>query len=89
MLHAQVHIITRPQQGNYYKFCYRDRNTNKYNFLYEFRPGLSVRHYHNINIAFGNDTVNERTIYRWFERSRFGDHGLTSKEHCRPANETL
>lgn len=54
-------------------------------FLYEFKLGHSVTEaFQNINSVYGEDTVSERTIFRWFEKFRSGDHDLNNKERGRP-----
>ena len=46
-------------------------------FLYEFKLNLSVAETaRKIKEAFGNDSVNERTVRRWFAKFRSGDFSL-------------
>ena len=46
-------------------------------FLYEFKLNLNVAEtVRKINQAFGNDSVNECTIRRWFAKFRSGDFSL-------------
>ena len=46
-------------------------------FLYELKLNKSTAEaVRNINQAFGNDSVNERTIRCWFAKFRFGDISL-------------
>ncbi|KOC63608.1 Histone-lysine N-methyltransferase SETMAR [Habropoda laboriosa] len=51
-------------------------------FLYEFKRGRKAAETaRNINEAFGQDTVNERAVQRWFARFRNGDESLEDEEH--------
>ncbi|KOC61213.1 Histone-lysine N-methyltransferase SETMAR [Habropoda laboriosa] len=54
-------------------------------FLYEWKSGhnaaVAAR---NINAAFGNDTVNERAVRRWFEKFEAGDESLVIEARGRP-----
>ena len=46
-------------------------------FLYEFKLNQStVEIVQKINQALGNDSVNERTVRRWFAKFRSGDFSL-------------
>ena len=46
-------------------------------FLYEFKLNQSTAETaRKINMAFGNDSVNERTVRRWFAKFRSGDFSL-------------
>ena len=46
-------------------------------FLYEFKLNQSAAEtVRKINQAFGNDSVNEYTVRRWFTKFRFGDFRL-------------
>ena len=46
-------------------------------FLYEFKLNQNAAETgHKINQAFGNDSVNERTVCRWFAKFRSGDFSL-------------
>ncbi|KOC66867.1 Histone-lysine N-methyltransferase SETMAR, partial [Habropoda laboriosa] len=38
----------------------------------------------NINAAFGNDAVNERTVRRWLEKFEAGDESLVIEARGRP-----
>jgi histone-lysine N-methyltransferase SETMAR len=54
-------------------------------FLYEFKLGHNAaKATHNIIQAFGQDTANERTVRRWFEKFRSGDMSLENEERSRP-----
>ena len=46
-------------------------------FLYEFKLNQSAAEtVRKINHAFGNDSVNERTVRHWFAKFRSGDFSL-------------
>ena len=46
-------------------------------FLYELKLNQSAAETdRKINQAFGNDSVNERTVRRWFAKLRYGDFSL-------------
>ena len=46
-------------------------------FLYEYKLGNSAaKAARNINQAFGENTVNDRKVQRWFEKFRTGDFSL-------------
>ena len=50
-------------------------------FLYEFKLGhKAAQATYCINNAFGQATVNERTMQRWFEKFRHGDESLEDEE---------
>jgi histone-lysine N-methyltransferase SETMAR len=42
----------------------------------------------NINQAFGQGTVNERTAQHWFKKFRNGDESSEDAEGCRPPSAT-
>ena len=49
-------------------------------FLYELKLKQSAAETaRKINQAFGNDSVNERTVRRWFAKFRFGDVSLKNE----------
>ena len=49
-------------------------------FLYEFKLNQSAAEIvRKINQAFGNDSVNKRTVRRWFPKFRSGDFSLKDK----------
>ncbi|CAH2085375.1 unnamed protein product [Euphydryas editha] len=51
-------------------------------FLYEFKLNQSgAETAQKINQTFGNDSVNERTIRRWFAKFRSGHFSLNSPGH--------
>ena len=43
----------------------------------------------NINAAFGNSSVNERTIWHWYAKFETGDENLTNEDQNRRENEVL
>ncbi|CAK9826443.1 Histone-lysine N-methyltransferase SETMAR [Anthophora retusa] len=50
-------------------------------FLYEYKLGhKAAAATRNINSAFGEDTVNERTVQRWFKKFRSGDESLEDED---------
>ena len=50
-------------------------------FLYEFKLGTNAAETANkINTAFGQGSVTDRTIRRWFEKFRKGDETLEEQE---------
>ena len=51
-------------------------------FLFEFkRSRKAVEATCNINKTFGQNTVNERVVQRWFVRFRSGDESLEDEKH--------
>ena len=49
--------------------------------LYEFKLGhKAAEATRNINSAFGQETANERTVQRWFQKFRDGDESLEDEE---------
>ncbi|XP_072757483.1 histone-lysine N-methyltransferase SETMAR-like [Anoplolepis gracilipes] len=54
-------------------------------FLYEYKLGNSAaKAARNINQAFGENTVNDRKVQRWFEKFRTGDFSLQNEPRGRP-----
>ncbi|XP_015440315.1 PREDICTED: LOW QUALITY PROTEIN: histone-lysine N-methyltransferase SETMAR-like [Dufourea novaeangliae] len=54
-------------------------------FLYEWKSGKNASTAaRNINAAFGNDAVNERTVRRWYQKFEAGDESLESEPRGRP-----
>lgn len=50
-------------------------------FLYEYKLGhKATEATRNINKAFGQETANERTVQRWFQKFRNGDESLEDEE---------
>ncbi|XP_035720907.1 histone-lysine N-methyltransferase SETMAR-like [Vespa mandarinia] len=58
-----------------------DRKKIRIIFLYEYKLGHKASEAtRNINNAFGENTVNERTVHRWFKKFRNGDESLEDEE---------
>lgn len=54
-------------------------------FLYEWKSGNNASTAaRNINVAFGNDAVNERTVRRWYQKFEAGDENLENEPRGRP-----
>lgn len=54
-------------------------------FLYEYKLGNNAaKAARNINQAFGENTVNDRKVQRWFEKFRSGDFSLQNEPRGRP-----
>ena len=54
-------------------------------FLYEYKLGNNAaKAARNINQAFGENTVNDRKMQRWFEKFRSGDFSLQNEPRGRP-----
>lgn len=54
-------------------------------FLYEYKLGSNAAKVAcNINQAFGENTVNDRKVQRWFEKFRSGDFSLQNESRGRP-----
>uniref|UniRef100_A0A6M2DLK1 Putative histone-lysine n-methyltransferase setmar-like protein n=1 Tax=Xenopsylla cheopis TaxID=163159 RepID=A0A6M2DLK1_XENCH len=54
-------------------------------FLYEYKLGNSAaKAARNINQAFGENTVNDRKVQRWFEKFWTGDVSLQNEPRGRP-----
>ncbi|CAH2089379.1 unnamed protein product [Euphydryas editha] len=57
-------------------------------FEYEFRRGTNAAETaRNINVAFGEGTVNERTVRFWFKRFRDGNFDLKNEPRGRPPTQ--
>ena len=53
-------------------------------FLYEWKSNQNVTAAtRNINAAFGNGSVNERTVPSWYAKFGIGDESLTNKDRGR------
>lgn len=58
-----------------------DRKQIRIIFLYEYKLGhKAAEATRNINRAFGRNTVNERTVHRWFRKFRNGDESLKEEK---------
>ena len=54
-------------------------------FLYEWKNKHNVAAAaRNIDVTFGNGSVNERTIRRWYVKFETGDESLTNEDRGRP-----
>ncbi|XP_029638061.1 histone-lysine N-methyltransferase SETMAR-like [Octopus sinensis] len=57
-------------------------------FLYEYKLGHSAtKALRNIKRAFGNDSVDIRTVQRWFQRFRSGNESLKSESRGKPKSD--
>ncbi|CAK9813894.1 Histone-lysine N-methyltransferase SETMAR [Anthophora plagiata] len=53
--------------------------------LYEWKSGKNASAAaRNINAAFGNDAVNERTVRRWYQKFETGDESFGNEPRGRP-----
>uniref|UniRef100_A0A0N5BJS0 HTH_48 domain-containing protein n=1 Tax=Strongyloides papillosus TaxID=174720 RepID=A0A0N5BJS0_STREA len=56
-------------------------------YLYEFKLSqTAAKTLRKINEAFGQESTNKRTIYRWFQKFRNGNINLQRKENSRGVN---
>ncbi|XP_035737500.1 histone-lysine N-methyltransferase SETMAR-like [Vespa mandarinia] len=69
-----------------FKFCTDINSTDiRVIFLYEYKLGNNAaKAARNINQAFGENTVNDRKVQRWFEKFRSGDFSLQNEPRGRP-----
>ncbi|XP_035727797.1 histone-lysine N-methyltransferase SETMAR-like [Vespa mandarinia] len=92
IVHFQSHILAKKIFSKLFPFviCFEfctDMNSTDIRiiFLYEYELGNNeAKAARNINQAFGENTVNDRKVQRWFEKFRSGDFSLLNEPHGRP-----